>query len=60
MRILVHKTDDGDLEIDVNLDTELAHEICMGLRYGLFGSDASDGASIDGTVEDIMRALGKS
>jgi hypothetical protein len=36
---------------------DLGHEICMGIRHGLFGREADDKISINNTLEDISQGI---
>jgi hypothetical protein len=50
MKIYIKKFQDGSKEIEVDGMDEIGHQICMGIRKGLFGVNAGD-------YEDISNAL---
>lgn len=38
-------------------ERSLSHEICLGIRYGMFGSNAPDRSSVADTVGEIADAI---
>ena len=42
MQITIHQDESNDYVIEIHDFSDLGHEICMGIRHGLFGGDATD------------------
>ena len=49
----IKKVDD-EIVVKIEEFEELGHEICMGIRHGLFGAMADKDASIDNTIMEAL------
>ena len=56
MLVVIRGLECGEVEVSIDLD-ELGHEICMGIRHGLCGADASPHEDPFNGVADAIRSL---